>query len=135
MATTAADITPLDEGWEDDSTFGHWASPALASGSIAFQVLVHSQEHGPDMVRVARSKLPAGLESEDLFEFLYILIGDAAKIGFMVRQIHGTFDEDLEEGRIARAVAQLLSIDIVETDQAFDPQWRAKRAGGVRDVA
>lgn len=137
MANTKAPerLEPISD-WDHEPTDA-WTTPGRLAGSVAWNILTHSQGAGPDITRMIgpegnRRPLPEGFDSEDAWAFVYELIEDAGEIGYTVAQIETRgFALPWETGKLrcsdlSRAVAALLRIETVETDEAFDPEWLAK---------
>ena len=131
MTTATASLTPMED-WDNEPLFPY-VTPARAAGAVAFTLLAHSANLGPDIVRVRHAAEPDGLESDDMFGFLWDLIQDAAEIGYTMAQIKtdgfGLPYEGAEvrTSDMARAIAALLRRDLVEDGQPFDPEYREKR--------
>ena len=112
------------EAWSDNETDGDaislYTTKAAAAGSVAWAVLTHSQGLGPDIARMigplsARRPLPKGMDSEDVYGFLWELVEAAAEIGYVMAQIEtGGFDRQwpgarLRTSDLARAMSLVRS--------------------------
>lgn len=137
MATATAER--LDEAkiaalepW-DDEDLGNHTTPMHGVASVAWQVLMHSQEQGPDIARVKRMPLAPDMDAEDMHGFLFDLVERAAEIAYVASKIDRTgFELPWDRGRVTvedmgRAVAALMRIDVVDDETAFDLDYRAKR--------
>lgn len=131
----AQGLAPLSE-W-DHEPIDAYTTKAGAAGSVAWNVLTHSQGAGPDIARMVgpeghRRPGPKGMDAEDVWQFVWELVGDAAEIGYVLAQIETSgFDRQWEGAKLrtsdaARAIAALLRIDLIEDGQTFDPEWRTK---------
>jgi hypothetical protein len=142
MTTATAPIEPLSE-WDTDDTDG-FITKAAAAGFVTWNVLTHSAASGPDIARLVgpeghRHPRPKGLDAEDLYQFLYDLITEAGEVGYTLAQIDTRgFEPKAQKLRtvdLARAVAALLRIDLVEDGATFDPDYRAKSEAAEKAAA
>jgi hypothetical protein len=142
MATATAALEPISP-WDADDPVTDYSTRAAAAGSVAWAALTHSQTHGPDIARIVgpegnRSELPAGADAEDVYQFLYDLIQDAAEIGYATAQVElsgfgpAYGPSKVRTGDLARAVAALLRMDLIEDGQTFDPKYREAMAAAAR---
>lgn len=128
----AAPVTPMS-AW-DISGIAEFTTPAAMAGSVAWDVLTHLQGSGADLARVHKLDLPAGCESEDMFDFLWSLVTEAGEIGYRVANINTTGFDLPHEGAgitqedMARVLISLMRRKPVEDGEAFDPEWIEKRA-------
>ena len=129
----AAPVTPLGD-WDDEPcAITEFTTPAGMAGCVAWDVLTHLQGYGADMARAVKLPLPEGAESEDMHDFLWNLVTAAGEIGYRVANVNiAGFDLPSEKAKIteedmARAVIALMRRKPVETEEAFDPDWIAKR--------
>jgi hypothetical protein len=127
----SAPVTPMHE-FDDETMLVDFTTKAGIAGAVAWDLLTHLQGFGNDLTRVDKLPLPEGAESEDMTDFLYSLVTEAGEIGYRVAQIDVSgFDLPWDSGRLrtsdlARAIAGLMNRRIVETEEAFDPDWLAK---------
>ena len=135
MTTATAPVEPIAE-WEDDPFAGH-GTRASAAGAVAWNVLTHSQSDGADIARIIgptheRTPLPVAMDAEDMWQFVFDLIQEAAWVGYTVAQIDTSgldrpwAGAELRTSDVARAVAALLRKDVIETNDTFDPEWLTK---------
>ena len=120
------DGTPFSD-WADSDQAEQYTSPKALAGWTAWHVLTHSQLLGPDMARVERTQLPKGCAAGDTWEFLNDIVTAAAELGVRFAQIAPSIDPKLTSTDVARALAALEGLAVVEDDQPFDPEYRAKR--------
>ena len=130
-APASAPVTPMHE-WDDETMLVDYTTKAAVAGAVAWDLLTHLQGFGNDLTRIDKLPLPEGAESEDMTDFLYSLVTEAGEIGYRVAQIDVSgFDLPWDAGRLrtsdmARAIAGLMNRRIVETEEAFDPDWLSK---------
>jgi hypothetical protein len=133
--TTAQAIVPITE-WDPDP-ITDYTRPADAAGGVAWAALTHSQGLGPDIARMTgpegdRAVGPEGMDSEDVYQFLWDLVGSAAEIGYAVAQIETSGIDWPHDGAkiqtsdLARAVSALLRVELVADGARFDPGYRER---------
>lgn len=136
MTAATQKIEPMSNF--DTDPIDNYSTKAALAGHVAWDVLTHSQGDGPDIARMTgpegnRRPLPKGMDAEDMWTFVFDLVTSAGEIGYAVAQIETAGLErrwedaaKLRTVDLARAVAGLLRIDLVEDDEAFDPGWLAR---------
>lgn len=117
-ATAPAPLRPVGP-WEDERVAAY-SSMSAAAGSVAYNILEHSVRDGADMARVSGSEPVAGLEVDDMSTFVWELIQDAARIGYLTAQIKVKDDPDLTIHALALAVAALAGKEVLEMGQMFE---------------
>lgn len=128
-ATAPAPMTPC-EGRDEDTTLAQYRDgPAIAAG-IAWDLVVHDPGLGPDLARVRPIELPHGADHEDMAYFLWELVGDAARAGYLVAKLDlSALDaQTITSADLSRAVAALLGRETVEDGATFDPESRRDAA-------
>ena len=134
-AKTPAAIEPITE-WDPDP-ITDYRRLADAAGGVAWAALTHSQGLGPDIARMIgpegdRRPGPEGMDSEDVYQFLWDLIYAAAEIGYTVAQVETSgidYPHDgakLDTSDLAHAVSALLRVEVVEDGARFDPGYRER---------
>lgn len=120
-ATAPAPLTPA-EGRDKDTELSAYRDTREIAAGVAWDVVVHDPALGPDLARVRALELPAGADHEDMADFLWELVGDAARVGYTV----GRLDlpsivnmDSITSADLSRAVAALLGRATVEDGEAF----------------